>query len=34
MSVDDFEFRSSTVPASGAMALIGLSGLVATHRRR
>ena len=34
ISVDDFEFRSSAVPAPGAMALIGLSGVASTRRRR
>ena len=34
ISIDDFEFRSSPVPAPGALALLGVAGLVSTRRRR
>jgi len=34
ITVDDFEFRSSAVPAPGAIALAAVAGLAATRRRR
>jgi len=34
ITVDDFEFRTSAVPAPGALALLGAAGLVASRRRR
>lgn len=34
ISVDDFEFRSSAVPAPGAIALAAAAGLAASRRRR
>lgn len=34
ISVDDFEFRTSAVPAPGALALAAAAGLAATRRRR
>lgn len=34
ITVDDFEFRTSAVPAPGAIALAAAAGLAATRRRR
>ena len=34
ISVDDFEFRGSAVPAPGAIALAAVAGLAASRRRR
>ncbi len=34
ISVDDFEFRSSAIPAPGAIALLGVVGAVGARRRR
>jgi len=34
ISIDDFEFRSSAVPAPGAIALAAAAGLAASRRRR
>ncbi len=34
ISVDDFEFRSSAIPAPGAKALLGVVGAVGARRRR
>jgi hypothetical protein len=34
ISVDDFEFRGSAVPAPGAIALAAAAGLAASRRRR
>ena len=32
--VDNFQFNADAIPAPGAVALIGLAGLVASRRRR
>jgi len=34
VQIDDFEFRTSAVPAPGALALLGVAGVVGTRRRR
>ncbi len=34
VQIDDFEFRTSAVPAPGALALLGAAGLVGGRRRR
>jgi len=34
VSIDDFEFRSSPVPAPGALALLGVAGIAGARRRR
>lgn len=34
ITVDDFEFRTSAVPAPGALALLGAAGLAGSRRRR
>lgn len=34
ISIDDFEFRTSAVPAPGVLALLGSAGLVGFRRRR
>jgi len=34
ITVDDFEFRTSAVPAPGALALLGVAGLAGGRRRR
>jgi MYXO-CTERM domain-containing protein len=34
VQIDDFEFRTSAVPAPGALALLGVAGLVGARRRR
>jgi MYXO-CTERM domain-containing protein len=34
ITVDDFEFRTSAIPAPGALALLGAAGLVGSRRRR
>lgn len=34
ITIDDFEFRTSAVPAPGALALLGAAGLAGSRRRR
>jgi hypothetical protein len=34
IAIDDFEFRVSAVPAPGALALLGVAGVVGARRRR
>ena len=34
IAIDDFEFRVSAVPAPGALALLGVAGIVGSRRRR